>query len=58
MLRQGLSGLPKPKNDYEIVVPENEEIESDVAAVGGEGYVQDQADIDEKKEQELSKQSE
>lgn len=26
-LRMGLSSLPEPKNDYEIVVPENEEQE-------------------------------
>uniref|UniRef100_A0A8D9A036 Cell division cycle 5-like protein n=1 Tax=Cacopsylla melanoneura TaxID=428564 RepID=A0A8D9A036_9HEMI len=43
-LRSGLSSLPLPRNDYEIVVPENEEMEE-----GGdrtEDRVADQADVD------------
>nr|CAG4637647.1 EOG090X02CC [Chydorus sphaericus] len=61
-LKKGLSTLPTPKNDYEIVVPE-EEMEVD-ADVPGEGStpgtyvsVEDQADIDARIETERKKQS-
>lgn len=43
-MRAGLGSLPLPRNDYEIVVPENEGVEE-----GGEGtmeVVEDQADVD------------
>ncbi|XP_037939397.1 cell division cycle 5-like protein [Teleopsis dalmanni] len=43
-LREGLATLPIPRNDYEIVVPENddsEQVESNEVAV-----VEDQADVD------------
>ncbi|XP_059154563.1 cell division cycle 5-like protein [Physella acuta] len=48
-LRKGLAGLPMPKNDYEIVVPEDEQ------GMDGEGHgtrrvVEDQADLDERAE--------
>lgn len=49
----GLSSLPAPKNDYEIVVPEDE--------IGAEGasmetdHLEDQADIDAKHQAELEK---
>lgn len=61
-LKRGLSTLPAPKNDYEIVVPE-EEMEVD-AGVPGEGEltgsyvsIEDQADIDARIELERKKQS-
>ncbi|XP_018322506.1 cell division cycle 5-like protein isoform X2 [Agrilus planipennis] len=46
-LRVGLSGLPAPRNDYEIVVPENEQEE--VINQGNEQFIEDQADIDARK---------
>lgn len=42
-LRTGLSLLPAPKNDYEIVVPEDEAIEP---AQPDSAAIEDQADID------------
>lgn len=42
-LRVGLSALPAPKNDYEIVVPEQEEEQSVLEATH---VVEDQADVD------------
>ena len=60
-LKRGLSTLPAPKNDYEIVVPE-EEMETDAGALG-EGEIpgtyvsiEDQADIDARIEAERKKQ--
>lgn len=46
-LREGLSSLPAPKNDYEIVVPDDDQDEepSESAALS----VEDQADIDAKR---------
>lgn len=62
-LKRGLSTLPAPKNDYEIVVPE-EEMETDAGALG-EGEtpgtyvsIEDQADIDARIEAERKKQRE
>ncbi|XP_041352157.1 cell division cycle 5-like protein [Gigantopelta aegis] len=53
-LKQGLAGLPQPKNDYEIVVPEDE------MAAGTESgnveMVSDQADVDEETELEIQQQ--
>ena len=43
-LKMGLSSLPQPKNDFEIVIPEamgEEAIEDE-----GQSWVEDQADID------------
>lgn len=52
-LKMGLAALPAPKNDYEIVVPEDE------ARPDGEsmdtGRVEDQADLDARKEAELER---
>lgn len=42
-LRTGLSLLPAPKNDYEIVVPEDETVEP---AQPDSATVEDQADVD------------
>lgn len=50
-LKMGLSSLPQPKNDYEIVLPENEE-EQTVEETQNE-MVEDQADIDKRKEEEM-----
>lgn len=46
-LREGLSSLPTPKNDYEIVVPDDDQEEepSESASIS----VEDQADIDAKR---------
>lgn len=43
-LRDGLAGLPAPRNDYEIVVPDQEEAESEPMDVSE--TIEDQADID------------
>ncbi|XP_043646851.1 cell division cycle 5-like protein [Drosophila teissieri] len=43
-LRDGLSTLPAPRNDYEIVVPEQEESEG--VETRSEPAVEDQADVD------------
>ena len=47
-LRMGLSSLPTPKNDFEIVVPEAEMDEEEGGQVHeeGESWVEDQGDID------------
>nr|CAG4649992.1 EOG090X02CC [Sida crystallina] len=62
-LKRGLSTLPVPRNDYEIVVPDDE-METDVG-VPGEGddagtsvNIEDQADIDARIESERKKQRE
>ncbi|XP_052009569.1 LOW QUALITY PROTEIN: cell division cycle 5-like protein [Xyrauchen texanus] len=44
-LRQGLISLPLPKNDFEIVLPENAEKELEEAEVD-ESFVEDAAEID------------
>ncbi|XP_017770851.1 PREDICTED: cell division cycle 5-like protein [Nicrophorus vespilloides] len=49
-LRAGLSTLPEPKNDYEIVVPEHEE---EVAETVKELSVEDQADVDARLQEEM-----
>lgn len=61
-LKRGLSTLPTPKNDYEIVVPEEEmDTESGLPGDGGTTgtyiSVEDQADIDARIEAERKKQS-
>jgi len=48
-LREGLSSLPAPKNDYEIVVPDDEQ--EDEPSESATISVEDQADIDEKRAQ-------
>lgn len=44
-IREGLASLPTPKNDYEIVVPEDEPEEGDGLEVD-QNRVEDQAEID------------
>nr|CAG4638299.1 EOG090X02CC [Cyclestheria hislopi] len=62
-LKRGLSSLPAPRNDYEIVVPD-EEMETDGEVPGEGGHaasytkVEDQADIDARIETERRKQRE
>lgn len=48
-LRQGLASLPKPKNDYEIVVPEDMDQGTEDNA-DQDMYVEDQADLDDRSE--------
>ncbi|XP_034484206.1 cell division cycle 5-like protein [Drosophila innubila] len=43
-LREGLATLPAPRNDYEIVVPEQED--SEHMETGTEPAIEDQADVD------------
>ncbi|XP_002024646.2 cell division cycle 5-like protein [Drosophila miranda] len=43
-LREGLSTLPTPRNDYEIVVPEQED--SEAMDTSTEPAIEDQADVD------------
>ncbi|KAI4459664.1 cell division cycle 5-like protein [Holotrichia oblita] len=50
-LKLGLSSLPAPKNDYEIVVPEQEETETQETVHNQ--MVEDQADVDARREAEL-----
>ncbi|XP_021355301.1 cell division cycle 5-like protein [Mizuhopecten yessoensis] len=44
-LKQGLASLPRPKNDYEIVVPEDMEQMGD-DQMETDAYIEDQADVD------------
>ncbi|TRY78786.1 hypothetical protein TCAL_11803 [Tigriopus californicus] len=55
-LQQGLSSLPQPKNDFEIVVPENEE-DTDVTE-DDHTWVEDQAELDQQTEEEYRKRRE
>ncbi|XP_072391983.1 cell division cycle 5-like protein [Diabrotica undecimpunctata] len=50
-LKMGLSSLPQPKNDYEIVVPENEDQEEPEQAQSQ--MIEDQADVDARIQEEL-----
>ncbi|XP_019535414.3 cell division cycle 5-like protein [Aedes albopictus] len=51
-LKEGLASLPTPRNDYEIVVPDNETDELADDGTGGEPLVADQADVDALRKQE------
>lgn len=56
-LKKGLASLPTPKNDYEIVIPEDEPLTN--GAVGDEEQlVPDAADVDAQKKEELRAQRE
>ncbi|KAM4599803.1 cell division cycle 5-like protein [Fundulus diaphanus] len=48
-LRQGLMSLPVPKNDFEIVLPENAEKELEETELES-GFVEDSADIEARKQ--------
>lgn len=49
-LKQGLASLPRPKNDYEIVVPEDME-QTGEEQMDADAYVEDQADLDQRYEE-------
>lgn len=49
-LKAGLSSLPIPRNDYEIVVPEDEQIQEEQS---NETVIEDQADVDARYQAEL-----
>ncbi|CAH0552770.1 unnamed protein product [Brassicogethes aeneus] len=55
-LKMGLSSLPQPKNDYEIVVPEQEDEKMPEHAQ--EHMVEDQADVDQRYQEELKAKAE
>ncbi len=56
-LRHGLASLPSARNDYEIVIPEQDT--SDHTNQGQSvAYIEDQADVDNRREAELDAQSE
>lgn len=48
-LRIGLLGLPAPKNDFEIVLPENAEKELEDREID-DTYIEDAADVDARKQ--------
>uniref|UniRef100_A0A1A8HDQ4 Cell division cycle 5-like protein n=1 Tax=Nothobranchius korthausae TaxID=1143690 RepID=A0A1A8HDQ4_9TELE len=48
-LRQGLMSLPVPKNDFEIVLPENAEKELEETEMET-GYIEDSADVEARKQ--------
>ncbi|XP_043491814.1 cell division cycle 5-like protein, partial [Polistes fuscatus] len=54
-LRAGLIALPTPRNDYEIVVPDDETIDENTSTPAND-IVEDQADIDVRQQQELLEQ--
>ncbi|ENN73481.1 hypothetical protein D910_12233 [Dendroctonus ponderosae] len=50
-LKMGLSSLPQPKNDYEIVVPDHED--QTIPEQAQERSVEDQADVDKRYQEEM-----
>lgn len=58
-LKLGLSSLPAPKNDFEIVVPEAEDEDTEAAGESNQSaWVDDQADLDHQTEEEYRKRRE
>ena len=53
-LNRGLASLPAPKNDYEIVIPEQDPNTEDHSQ--SNGFIEDQADVDARKEAEIAAQ--
>jgi len=53
-VRSGLAGLPQPRNDYEIVVPENEGGEHDINMENDPSFIEDQADLDARRQAEVN----
>jgi len=49
-LKMGLTSLPRPKNDYEIVVPEDEEDHVEMQD-DANTYIEDQSDVDKRAEE-------
>uniref|UniRef100_A0A1X7TE27 Cell division cycle 5-like protein n=1 Tax=Amphimedon queenslandica TaxID=400682 RepID=A0A1X7TE27_AMPQE len=56
-LRAGLSSLPAPRNDFEIVIPEQEE-EDLSASAGDDDMIEDASDIEAKRLKELKEKEE
>lgn len=56
-LRKELSSLPQPKNDYEIVIPDENPVDADAPAEDA-SFVEDAAEIDAQKEAEIQAQRE
>lgn len=57
-LKQGLASLPAPKNDYEIVLPDNEAMDTSGADTEEREYVPDQSDIEAARALEMAKKRE
>ena len=57
LLKRGLASLPTPRNDYEIVVPEQEAADKEEPTTRSD-YVEDQAELDAQQEAEINEQSE
>ncbi len=55
-LKRGLKGLPRPKNDYEIVAPE-EDAESDVSG-HSDVWIEDAAEVDDRTKELMRQKSE
>lgn len=55
-LKRGLASLPAPKNDYEIVLPEQDPEAAE--SMDTSSFVEDQADVDARREAELAAQRE
>ena len=47
-LKRGLAGLPAPRNDFEIVVPED--MNENMEEMAEHHYIEDQADLDDQAE--------
>lgn len=56
-LKKGLASLPTPKNDYEIVIPEDEQLITNGSTKDDENLLPDASDLDIQKEEEIKKQS-
>lgn len=56
-LKSGLKSLPTPKNDYEIVVPDDEMVGADNDQASMKDEIEDQSDIDARRQAELAAQS-
>lgn len=46
MLKRGLASIPTPKNEFEIVVPEDEASNKQTEGEENMDYVEDQSDLD------------
>ncbi|BES87296.1 cell division [Nesidiocoris tenuis] len=57
-LKSGLKSLPTPKNDYEIVVPDDEMVGADNDQASMKDEIEDQSDIDARRQAELAAQRE
>lgn len=55
-LRKSLAQLPRPKNDYEVVAPEDDQSESEASEEGE--FIPDAADVEAQKRKKLSEEGE